>query len=268
MPVVSLPKGSSHVSRLRRSALIGFVVAIAIGSAALSGCVAGPLSENDVRDIVASLPAKPGAAANPRVDQAAFSASVLSQIPVYADVRGDSSATVTAFRPPNNEAYRQLGTGEGTETVGQALDVYRQLEQKSGADAAQKALADGGRDAGLSTDDAALIHLLGEGTKRLTFMFGQPSTDATWTWKVESVQLTGPQTADVTYSASPGTGASFTLSTTEFTKKLHFAKLGGRWVLDGWLKYGDFESAVKDAISPSSVISTSVPDWWDTLPAK
>ena len=276
--------GAGHLHPPRTKAAHGVIPALliaALAAATITGCSqsqrlgsvvgadkAATLSERAVRDVLSSMDLSKGPSSDFKVDVPAFASSIVGQLPIYVDP-SDPWPDPTTFHPPDTP-LRQLSPAEASAKLREALAVYHAIETSSGSAAADQAIAAStGPDYGaLSKADQGLIDLLGEGSIRLTFMFGEPDPTQ-WIWKLDGVSIVGTSTADVTYSVATPAGQPFHFTKTRFVKRLHFGKRSdGSWVLDGWLGYPAFERDVREAITPGDDIPTMVPDWWNSLGAK
>ena len=113
----------------------------------------------------------------------------------------------------------------------------------------------------------SLFEVLGQGLAPLGLMFGAHDADDAWTWRVEQVTVTGPTTADVTYSASvrPDAGWRFVDASASYVKHLTFsATAGGGWRLAGWGNYGEVRSHLDANITPPGSV-TAIDEWWGSL---
>jgi hypothetical protein len=227
------------------------------------------LTVSDVRDMLASMEAA-DPTADYRVDVRAFAASVEGQLTLYVD-SANPEVPFSAFRVPDSTSQTALDAGVASARISEALAVYDRIARAQGAQAADAAMMSAGwasAESSVTVGDQALLCLLQEGANRLTFMFGAPDTTM-WTWKVTSVSVSGADTADVAYEVAAPKGKAFRFTRSSFTKRLHFARRAdGVWVLDGWLDYPAFESAVRGSIEPQDEIPNLVPNWWDSLGAE
>lgn len=240
-----------------------------LGGGGTDPAVQAALTEDDVRAVLDSMSLADPVNGAYRVDVPAFSASVSSQLPMYSD-RNDPLAWPTTFRAAGEDATTEMSRVDARHTVARALARYRALIASLGATVADSAMVSGSGSAydSLSDRDKGLLSVLQEGACRLTFMFGDPDPSQ-WSWRVNGIEVTGPNTAEVTYAVSAPPGQAFRITSSSFTKRLHFAREAeGTWVLDGWLDYAAFELAARRAIRPSDEIPNLVPNWWDTLGAQ
>ena len=111
------------------------------------------------------------------------------------------------------------------------------------------------------------LEVIGQGLQPLTLMFGAHDSDDDWSWHVEQAAVTGPNTADVTYSAETSASAlwRFANPSRTYTKRLIFAPTaGGGWRLSGWSNYPEVRTRLLGNITPPDG-DTAVDEWWSSL---
>lgn len=109
------------------------------------------------------------------------------------------------------------------------------------------------------------LEVIAQGLRPLGLMFGAQDKDNSWVWTVEDVTVTGPNTADVTYSAQtlPGTNWRFIDPSLRYTKHLQFSRVAGRWLLSGWSNYAQVKSKFDSNVVPAG--SAPFDEWFAAL---
>jgi len=113
----------------------------------------------------------------------------------------------------------------------------------------------------------SLLEVIGQGLSPLSLMFGAHDVDDDWAWRVEQITVTGPMSADVTYSASTNSHARFKFidPSVAYVKHLTFAQTaGGGWRLAGWSNYPEVRARFLNNITPPGSV-TNIDEWWGSL---
>ena len=113
----------------------------------------------------------------------------------------------------------------------------------------------------------SLLEVVGQGLAPLGLMFGARDAGNVWDWQVEQIAVTGPRTADVTYSASVEHGQRWRFAdpSAHYLKHLTFSTTGGGgWRLAGWGNYDDIRSRFQSNVRPPGAVPP-LDEWWGSL---
>jgi len=108
--------------------------------------------------------------------------------------------------------------------------------------------------------------VMAQGIEPIGLMFGATDADNPWTWSVVSAAVTGPDTADVAYTAlaKPDVGWRFLDPSMHYVKHLRFSRVaGGAWKLSGWSNHSAFESQFEANVSDPGRVHLD--EWWGSL---
>jgi hypothetical protein len=107
-----------------------------------------------------------------------------------------------------------------------------------------------------------------QGLSPIGLMFGAQDADSGWTWRVDSVRITGPDSAVVTYSAATTPGNTkwrFIDPAMTYEKQLRFVRNGpGTWLLAAWPNEPAFRAKFFGNITPPDA-AVEFDEWWQAL---
>lgn len=227
----------------------------------------GPIRVEDVRAVLASFERPDPTYQSYALDAAGYSASIIAQGPVWIDTT-DPAVAPSTYGDPSNSALKALSAKQAATALAEAVSAFRAVERSKGASAAVADLveqgATGGSTGAQPTRTGMLLSMLSEPLMTTGFMSGLPAPGQ-WSWKLERIQLTGDDSARVYYRVAAPPGAKWAFSRAEHVKALHFARSAtGKWILDGWPNYAEFERTFRASVTPASAI----PDqdlWWESI---
>jgi hypothetical protein len=196
---------------------------------------------------------------------------VIAGIDVVAFARNTLQATPTIWWvEPGDGGARVVGGAEKNALVAEALAAYVKRRGAVGdadtlGDVLGVKLFPPTRDDRNRPDSG--IEVIGQGLAPLGLMFGAHDVGSQWAWHVEKVIVTGPESADVTYSASVAPGASFKFAdpSARYVKHLTFGRAtDGGWRLAGWSNYDQIRSQFRANILPPGT-APQLDEWWGAL---
>jgi hypothetical protein len=190
------------------------------------------------------------------VDVAAFARSALE------------STSAIWWQAPGAFSHVYLTGTQKQAISAQAVQFYRSAEASTGEAGAIDGLLSAWFSQPVPSNSADSFRMVvGQGLAPLGLMFGARDADNEWTWHVDGVAITGPDSADVTYSATtlPTTKWSFVDPAKPYVKHLKFAKsASGRWRLAGWSNYPEVNAEFRSNVAPSSTVII-LDEWWGGL---
>ena len=149
-----------------------------------------------------------------------------------------------------------------------AVEFYRSDEASSGQAAAIDGLLTAWFSRPLPSNAADSYRMVvAQGLVPLGLLFGARDADNDWTWQVDDMAITGPDSADVTYSAKtlPTAKWSFIDPSKRYVKHLTFARAAsGGWRLAGWSNYPEVNSDFQSNITPDGT-HVNLDEWWGGL---
>jgi hypothetical protein len=230
-----------------------------------------PLTESDVRDVLG------------RIDYiettdapAAEYADAMRAVVTGVDVGPFAQATLESNVPVRYASIPGAGTevltgAEKSAVVAQALQAYQSLENATGTAGALESVMETHLNPGgdlNKTREGALLDVVAQGLSPIGLLFGAQDADSGWTWRIDGVRITGPDSAVVTYSAATTPGNStwrFIDPTMSYEKQLRFVRNSkGTWLLAAWPNEPAFRAKFFGNITPPDA-TVEFDEWWATL---
>jgi hypothetical protein len=110
------------------------------------------------------------------------------------------------------------------------------------------------------------LEVMAQGLAPLGVLTGDKRIGKQWEWTVEDITVTGPNSADVVYSAKTLPGAKFKFADPQlhYTKHLTFIGVAdGRWQLAGWSNYAQVRAKLLGNVRPKGALQFD--PWWGAL---
>ena len=229
-----------------------------------------PLAPDDVKAVLAEIDyAESSDASTTEFNDMILHAVAGVDLAAFAQSTLESAQSIW-WVEPSTDIRRTLTGAEKNAIVAESIAAWLSREQSIGETSTLSDVLGVRLYAPSSVDRIrpdSLFEVLGQGLAPLGLMFGAHDPDDAWTWRVEQVTVTGPTTADVTYSASvkPDAGWRFVDPSVSYVKHLTFSTTaGGGWRLAGWSNYAEVRSRFDANITPPGSV-TAIDEWWGSL---